>query len=68
MGIDVFGFLQVVRQHNSKFRANCILFDTTMRFGTLMVDTKTNIFRYSADFHGSHNLLIFMRFLFVFKR
>ena len=37
-----------VRRHNSKFEANCALFDTSMKFGTLIVDTKTSIFRYSA--------------------
>ena len=39
---------QLVRRRNSKFRANCALFDTSMKFGTLIVDTKTSIFRYSA--------------------
>ena len=40
--------LGIVRRHNSKFRANCALFDSSMKFGTLIVDTKTSIFRYSA--------------------
>ena len=40
--------LLVVRRHNSKFQANCSLFDTSMKFGTLIEDTKTSIFRYSA--------------------
>ena len=38
----------LVRRHNSKIRANCALFDTSMKFGTLIVDTKTSIFRYNA--------------------
>ena len=41
-------FLHLVRRHDSKFRANCALFDTSMKFGTLIVDTETSIFRYSA--------------------
>ena len=38
----------LVRQHNSKFQANCALFDTSIKFGTLIAVTNTSIFRYSA--------------------
>ena len=38
----------IVRRHSSKFQANCVLFDTSMKFGTLKVFIKTGIFEYSA--------------------
>ena len=38
----------IVRRHSSKFQANCALFDTSMKLGTLIGVTITNIFRYIA--------------------
>ena len=40
--------LSLVRRHNSKFHADCALFDTSMKFGTLIAVTDTSIFRCSA--------------------
>ena len=41
-------FIILVWLHNSKFQANCALFDTSVKSGTLTAVTNTSIFRYSA--------------------
>ena len=38
----------IVQRHSSKFQANCALFDTSMKLGTLIAVTITNIFTYGA--------------------
>ena len=38
----------MVQWHSSKFQVNCAHFDTSMKFGTLIVVANTSIFRYSA--------------------
>ena len=38
----------IVRRQSSKFQANCVLFDTSLKFWTLKVFIKTSIFEYSA--------------------
>ena len=43
-----FQFSLIVRLHNSKFQAKCALFDTSIKFDTLIAVTNTTIFRYSA--------------------
>ena len=44
----------IVRRLSSKLEANCALFDTSMKFDTLITVTNRNIFRYSTklELHG----------------
>ena len=38
----------MVRRHSSKFRVNCAVLDTSMKFGIPIGVTNTNILRYTA--------------------